>query len=82
MKTRPTAGFRRERFLLRALFAAAVLILPGAPGSFAQMIDLNGNGMSDVWEWLYNATGLAPSADADRRRLFELAGGHRRHQSV
>ncbi len=29
------------------------------------MVDLNGNGMSDVWEWTYNATGLDPSADAD-----------------
>jgi uncharacterized protein (DUF1800 family) len=29
------------------------------------MIDLNGNGMSDIWEWLYNANGLAPNADSD-----------------
>jgi len=33
--------------------------------SWAQMIDLNGNGMSDVWEWIYNATNLPPSADPD-----------------
>lgn len=31
----------------------------------AQMIDRNGNGMSDVWEWLYNANGISPTADAD-----------------
>ncbi|HTB84454.1 MAG TPA: DUF1800 family protein [Candidatus Sulfotelmatobacter sp.] len=30
-----------------------------------QMIDQNGNGMSDVWEWLYNATNAAPNADPD-----------------
>jgi len=29
------------------------------------MIDLNGNGMSDVWEWLYNAYGVNPNADPD-----------------
>jgi uncharacterized protein (DUF1800 family) len=31
----------------------------------AQMIDLNHNGMSDIWEQLYGATGLDPNADAD-----------------
>jgi uncharacterized protein (DUF1800 family) len=29
------------------------------------MIDLNGNGMSDVWEWMYNAYGVNPNADPD-----------------
>ena len=29
------------------------------------MIDLNGNGMSDIWEWIYNANGLSPGADTD-----------------
>ena len=72
MKTRPTAGFRRERFLLRALFAAAVLILPGAPGAFAQMVDLNGNGMSDIWEWVYSATNIAPNVDSDGDGMSNL----------
>ena len=31
----------------------------------AQMIDRNGDGMSDVWEWLYNANGVSPTADPD-----------------
>ena len=31
----------------------------------AQMIDLNGNGMSDVWEQIYGASALSPSADTD-----------------
>ncbi len=29
------------------------------------MIDLNGNGMSDIWEWMYNAYGVNPNADPD-----------------
>ena len=29
------------------------------------MIDVNGNGMSDVWEWLYGAYGADPAADPD-----------------
>ena len=29
------------------------------------MIDLNGNGMSDIWEWVYNAYGVNPNADPD-----------------
>jgi hypothetical protein len=44
----------------------------------AQMIDLNSNGMSDVWEILYGATGLDPNGDADGdgvpNRLEALAG--------
>jgi len=31
----------------------------------AQMIDLNGNGMSDIWEIMFNAASLDPNADAD-----------------
>lgn len=30
-----------------------------------QMVDLNGNGMSDVWELIYGAAGLDPKGDAD-----------------
>ena len=33
--------------------------------SQAQMLDLNGNGMSDIWEQVYNVAGLDPKADAD-----------------
>jgi uncharacterized protein (DUF1800 family) len=29
------------------------------------MVDLNGNGMSDIWEWMYGAYGVSPSADPD-----------------
>lgn len=31
----------------------------------AQVIDLNHNGMSDVWEWTYNVYGLGPNTDPD-----------------
>jgi uncharacterized protein (DUF1800 family) len=33
--------------------------------ALAQMVDLNGNGVSDVWELLYGAWGLPPDGDAD-----------------
>jgi hypothetical protein len=43
--------------LVCALFATA-----RAP---AQVIDLNGNGISDIWEWTYNVYGINPNADPD-----------------
>ncbi len=43
----------------------ALLILLTARLGPAQMIDLNTNGMSDVWEQIYGAAALAPSADTD-----------------
>ena len=47
------------------LIALALLALMTAVRGRAQMIDLNTNGMSDVWEYLYGAYGLSPSGDAD-----------------
>jgi hypothetical protein len=41
------------------------LIMLGVAGVRAQMVDLNGNGMSDVWEWIYGANGIDPNADSD-----------------
>ena len=29
------------------------------------MIDLKGNGINDVWEWLYNAPNINPNTDPD-----------------
>src|SRR6516164_4958516 len=40
----------------------ALFISTRAP---AQMIDLNGNGMSDIWEWAHNIYGVNPNADSD-----------------
>ncbi len=37
------------------------------------MIDLNQNGMSDVWEWTYNAYGINPNAaDSDNDGFSNL----------
>src|ERR1017187_3908658 len=44
--------------------AILLVFLTAQPGP-AQLIDLNSNGMSDVWEQIYGAGGLAPHADAD-----------------
>ena len=46
------------------------LLLAGLLGlgpltAVAQIIDLNHNGLSDVWEFVFNATGINPNADAD-----------------
>lgn len=41
------------------------LLLAAAFAANAAMIDLNHNGMSDIWEYLFGATGLDPQADAD-----------------
>jgi hypothetical protein len=36
------------------------------------MIDLNGDGMSDVWEWLYHANGVNPGDDPDHDGFSNL----------
>jgi uncharacterized protein (DUF1800 family) len=43
----------------------AGLILLAVSQGGAQMVDLNGNGMSDVWEAVYGANGADPNADSD-----------------
>lgn len=49
-----------------ACAALAVSFLAAASLSHAQMIDMNDNGMSDVWEGIYGGVGsLNPYADAD-----------------
>ncbi len=57
-------------FLLRVLILLSAFFI-GQPCP-AQIIDLNGNGMSDVWEQIYNAAGLVPNADADRDGVTNL----------
>lgn len=47
------------------LMLGAIMMLLTIPQSRAQMVDLNSNGISDVWEWVYDANGLDPNADAD-----------------
>ncbi|HTL71862.1 MAG TPA: DUF1800 family protein [bacterium] len=74
MNTRHSARHRRERFSggLAQIFPTlisrslvAILGLLTARLATAQMIDLNSNGMSDVWEQMYAAGGLTNSADND-----------------
>src|SRR5438445_610756 len=44
---------------------ALAALLFGLRPSQAQMVDLNANGMSDIWELLFGASGLDPNGDAD-----------------
>ena len=63
----------RKRFV-RALMAAvtAAICLAGASSARAQMVDLNGNGMSDIWELLYNVYGVNPALDNDGDGMSNL----------
>src|ERR1700722_7506049 len=49
--------------LLRALCLGCLVF--GWDTANARMIDVNGNGISDVWERMYNAWGIDPNADPD-----------------
>jgi len=49
--------------ILRILVTA--LFLLGAAGALAQMVDRNGNGVSDIWEWIYGGYGINPNLDPD-----------------
>ena len=50
-----------------------LMVLLGAGQLSAQMVDLNGDGMSDIWEWIYSPTGsLPPSADPDGDHFTNL----------
>ena len=42
-----------------------IVLALGGGAVRAQMVDLNGNGMSDIWEWIYKAYGVNPAADPD-----------------
>jgi Protein of unknown function (DUF1800)/PA14 domain/CHRD domain len=42
-----------------------IIMMAGTVRSPAQMLDLNGNGISDVWELMYGASGIDPNADSD-----------------
>jgi hypothetical protein len=65
MKAPKATGLRRKYPGRLALVAGVVLVLLGAARAPAQMVDLNGNGMSDIWEWVYSATNIDPNADPD-----------------
>jgi uncharacterized protein (DUF1800 family) len=76
LATSGTANFLTHRFIMRAhnhkawshtklLVLLALLAMFSPARGLAQMIDLNTNRMSDVWEYLYAATGLNPTDDTD-----------------
>ncbi|HEX3717418.1 MAG TPA: DUF1800 family protein [Verrucomicrobiae bacterium] len=44
---------------------AFVIFLAASCCLAAPMVDLNGNGMSDIWEAIHNASSLDPNADTD-----------------
>ena len=50
-----------------------ILLSFGAPPLRAQMIDLNHNSMSDIWELMYGASALAPGGDSDGDGVSNLA---------
>src|SRR5438876_8715013 len=70
---------RRAFFQIIRLFPLAVAMMLLCPSRLhAQKLDLNSNGMSDIWEQIYGATDLDPNADTDGdgvpNRLEALAG--------
>src|SRR5580704_9377198 len=46
-------------------FIFAIGLFFAAAQAQAQIIDLNGNGMGDIWEWTYNVYGINPNIDSD-----------------
>jgi uncharacterized protein (DUF1800 family) len=60
------------------LLAALIFITSGAVRAHAAQIDLNGNGMSDIWEFIFGASSLGPNDDTDAdgviNRLESVAG--------
>src|SRR5436190_1163058 len=59
----PVFGFAR---LVRSCGVALLLLsLAGHRLACAQMLDLNGNGVSDVWEQLHGAGNADPNGDSD-----------------
>src|ERR1044071_4843420 len=59
-------------------FALLLLSFAGHHLAYAQMLDLNGNGMSDVWEQLHGPGNADPNIDSDHDgvpdRLEAVAG--------
>ena len=67
------ASLRNPLCIVASLF----LLACGLPAR-GQMVDLNGNGMSDIWELMFNASSLDPNGDADgdgaSNRMEAIAG--------
>jgi hypothetical protein len=64
-----------QRRLLRffSLWSVLILCFLLAPAARTGVIvDLNHNGMSDIWEWLHGAYGIDPNADPDGDGMSNL----------
>ena len=68
----PRNGFYMFTQLFSSRCVIVFLVMFAASLGTAQMIDLNSNGMSDVWEQIYGASALVPSADADGDGISNL----------
>src|SRR6266403_1509799 len=83
MNPRIAKTFSRSRHpsffpIIRLIPLAVAMMLLCPSRVHAQKLDLNSNGMSDIWEQIYSAAGLDPDADTDGdgvpNRLEALAG--------
>ncbi len=54
-----------NRFVRSLIVLATLTLCLAAMRARAQMVDLNGNGMSDIWELIYGAGNLNPNVDTD-----------------
>jgi uncharacterized protein (DUF1800 family) len=55
---------KMRQFVFLRIFGILVFAF-GMSVAHARIIDLNHNGMSDIWEWIYNAYGVSPTNDPD-----------------
>jgi uncharacterized protein (DUF1800 family) len=51
--------------ICHALLAGVALVCLTGPAAAVDLLDVDGNGMSDLWEQIYNATTLDPNGDED-----------------
>ncbi len=54
-----------RKFFSQGRWAAVLVFFTSATVGFPQMLDLNSNGISDIWEWVYGANGINPGMDPD-----------------
>src|SRR4051812_12226884 len=65
IKVSPMIICAKKNIGLVSHFCALVFALLACESIQAQKLDLNSNGMSDVWEQIYNAAALNPNLDSD-----------------
>jgi uncharacterized protein (DUF1800 family) len=65
MSAKQPICFCREALSDSVRFIFAIGLFFAATRAPAQIIDLNGNGMDDIWEWTYSVYGINPNIDSD-----------------